>query len=71
MTAELRPLSSKLTVIEHEGREYLGRYAKSESPSLAEIRKICDELASIFYEFKAEIPSRAPQIIVFPQLFVG
>jgi|GEM_PF-6256989 len=71
MTAELRPLASELTVIHHEGREYLGRYAKSSSPSLEEVRIICHELASIFADHRAEVPSRSPKIVVFPQFFLG
>ena len=71
MTAELRPLIDQLTVVHHEDREYLGRYAQGAEPTLEEVRIICHELASIFQDHRAEVPSRAPKIVVFPQLFLG
>ncbi|MCH9611204.1 MAG: hypothetical protein S4CHLAM81_14190 [Chlamydiales bacterium] len=71
MTLELRPLLQQLTAVEYEGREYLGRYVESASPTLAEVEAICHELASIFAAHREEVPSRAPQIVAFGQLFVG
>ncbi len=71
MTAELRSLASQLTVIHHDGREYVGLYANCSSPTLEEVRTICHELASIFADHKAEVPSRSPKIVIFPQFFLG
>lgn len=71
MTVELRPLGEMLTVVQHEGKEYLGMYAKNLHPTLDEVRATMHELSSLLERYKAEVPSRAPQIVVFPQLFVG
>lgn len=55
----------------HEGKEYLGLYLSSSSPTLGEIRTTVDHFATSLQKCCPELRVDKLSILIFPQLFVG
>ncbi len=61
----------ELSCIPYEGREYLGSYLESDSPTVLEVQTACDQLIETLQARCTEFRVDTLPVVVFPQLFVG
>lgn len=58
-------------LIPFEGREYVGTYVNSVSPTLAELRLRCNQFIEALQKYLPDLRTDNLPIVVFPQLFLG
>ncbi len=64
-------LTAELQIIPHQGREYIGIYLESATPTVQEIKDVHEKIHTLIQAIFFDLRFCTPSFVVFPQLFLG